>query len=169
MRHFEVVDEDDEDGEDFAPQIIDVDEDDESQASHIIGTTLQPLVVVLRDGNAGSKLMLTALKALDCVMTVGEEHGLDSVEIVDNYDGINIILNLQRHPSKAVREAAIKFIERHFEVVDEDDETLAPQIVDVDEGDETLAPQNIDVDEGDENLPPQVNGATFGLGLASSK
>lgn len=101
---------------------------------------VQPLVMVLTVENADSKLLQTTLEAIGCVITVGEENDLDCVRLVDEYDGINSIENLQNHPSTAVYEAAVKLIETHF-----------------------------GVEEDDENLAPHINGTTFGFGLSSPK
>jgi importin subunit alpha-1 len=101
---------------------------------------IQPLVMVLRIENAECNLLTTVLQAIERIIVVGEECGLDAVQLVHEYDGITIIENLQNHPSSVVYEAAVRVIETHF-----------------------------GEDEDDENLAPENNGTTFGFGLSSPK
>ncbi len=115
--------------------------------SHIMSLVdvggLQPLISVLRLQNIDSALLLVILEALGRILEVGTKFPHQNyVQLIDEYDGIECLEDLQTHPNDNVYQKVIELIENYL-------------------GSE---------EEGDENLAPVTNEAgTFGFGLASPK
>mmetsp|Transcript_34865 Transcript_34865/g.84334 ORF Transcript_34865/g.84334 Transcript_34865/m.84334 type:complete len:596 (-) Transcript_34865:288-2075(-) len=105
---------------------------------------LEPLCSVLSLEVTGPSLLVEILDALEKVMNVGIDIGVDYSKVIEEYHGIQAIEDLQEHQSDAVYEKAVHIIETYF--VDDDE-------------------------ENDEALAPKTQGDTFafGLDLASPK
>jgi len=90
---------------------------------------LEPLVKVLALENCEPSLLVAILDALRKVMEVGEAFANQSYEqLIDEFNGIEYLEELQTHPSEIVYEKVVSLIEDYFGVAEEgDDENLAPE------------------------------------------
>jgi hypothetical protein len=90
---------------------------------------LEPLVKVLALENCEPSLLVAILDALRKVMEVGEVFANQSYEqLIDEFNGIEYLEELQTHPSEIVYEKVVSLIEDYFGVAEEgDDENLAPE------------------------------------------
>jgi len=105
---------------------------------------LEPLVTVLAVGNIDPSLLVAILDAIRKVLEVDESSPFPKKydQMIDEWNGIELLEELQTHPSETVYEKVVGLIEDFFGVDD----------------------------EGDENLAPELNDSgTFGFGLASPK
>jgi importin subunit alpha-1 len=101
------------------------------------GTDLQVQGLIQNEGLASlcsilstgsdSKILLVALDAINRVLEVGEKHGKEYTVLMDEYEGITKLEDLQEHPNEEVYKKTIKMLERFFSAdEDVDDENLAP-------------------------------------------
>lgn len=103
---------------------------------------LEPLCSILNMSTANPDMLCTALEALENIMKVSNNQGMNYAILIDEHNGIEYLEELQKHPNEGVYSKAIEMIESYFGV----------------EGDE----ENVD-------LAPKANGDTFGFGLTSPK
>lgn len=87
---------------------------------------LYPLADVLSVGSADPTVLCACLDAVERILEVGEQVGLDYGRLFDEYQGIDHLEQLQEHPSDAVYKKTIKIIENHFGGEDAEDENLLP-------------------------------------------
>uniref|UniRef100_A0A7S4A8P8 Importin subunit alpha n=1 Tax=Pseudo-nitzschia australis TaxID=44445 RepID=A0A7S4A8P8_9STRA len=105
---------------------------------------LEPLISVLAVQNIDPSLLVGILDAIRKVLDVDEASSFPNKygRLIDEWNGIEYLEELQTHPSEIVYEKVVGLIEDYFGVED----------------------------EGDENLAPELNeSGTFGFGLASPK
>lgn len=86
-----------------------------------------------------SKMLLVALDAVECILTLGVRLNKDYASFVDECEGLAMIESLQEHESDDVYQKSITIIETFFGAEDE---------------------------EEDENIAPDVNGGTFSFGVS---
>lgn len=91
---------------------------------------LRPLVDVLGFVNADSTVLVAALDAVEQVLAIGARHNKEYGTLLDDYNGIDYIEQLQEHPSNAVYEKTLKIIETYFGDDGQEDENMAPQTTD---------------------------------------
>jgi hypothetical protein len=91
---------------------------------------LQPLAEVLSLHNADANVLGAALDAIEQVLEVGDRHERDYCKLLDEYNGIENLENLQEHPSNTVYEKTVKIIETFFGADEQEDENLAPAMTD---------------------------------------
>jgi importin subunit alpha-1 len=91
---------------------------------------LQPLTEVLAFHNADATVLVAALDAIEQVLLVGDRHGKDYCNLLDEYNGIDNLENLQEHPSTSVYEKTVHIIETYFGAEEQEDENLAPTLTD---------------------------------------
>jgi len=91
---------------------------------------LRPIVDILGFMNADSTVLMAALDAVDTVLAVGVRHDMDYVPLIDEYNGIEFIEQLQEHPTNAVYEKTVHILETYFGADDEEDENMAPVVTD---------------------------------------
>jgi HEAT repeat protein len=86
---------------------------------------LASLCSILSTGS-DAKILLVTLDAITRVLEVGEKHEKEYTVLMDEYDGISKLEQLQEHPNEEVYKKTIKLLERFFSDEDADDENLAP-------------------------------------------
>ncbi|KAL3934169.1 MAG: hypothetical protein SGBAC_010054 [Bacillariaceae sp.] len=91
---------------------------------------LRPLVDILNLTNADNSVLVAALDGIDQVLAVGARHDKEYGLLLDEYNGIALIEDLQSHPSNAVYEKTLKILETYFGAEEEEDENMAPAMTD---------------------------------------
>lgn len=91
---------------------------------------LQAFVELLAISSADSSMLVVALEALEAILVVGERHGKDYCSLLDEYNGVDFLENLQEHPSDAVYQKTVHIIETFFGGEEEEDENLVPTMTD---------------------------------------
>jgi importin subunit alpha-6/7 len=84
----------------------------------------------LEEGLSDPSMIMVILNAIDKILQVSLETGMDYLRIVDEYNGIDCIENLQEHPNDEVYNKAVYILENYFGGDEEEDENLAPDIID---------------------------------------
>ena len=88
---------------------------------------LEPLITVLKFGNIDPTLLLVILEALGKVLEVGGNLASQNyVDVIEKYNGIDYLEELQTHPSEAVYNKVVELIENYLGTED-GDENLAPE------------------------------------------
>ena len=90
------------------------------------GEGLQPLADALALQNADTSLLVACLDAIERVLEVGDKFGLSYGRLLDEYNGVDYLENLQEHRSEAVYKKTISIIDQYFGGEEEEDENLAP-------------------------------------------
>ena len=73
-----------------------------------------------------AKVILVVLDAIESVLDVGHRLDRPYVHLLDEFNGIELIEQLQEHPSDAVYTTTVKILEKYFVDEECDDENLAP-------------------------------------------
>ena len=90
---------------------------------------LEPLIMMLDLENVDTMLLVAVLDALRRILEAGEKSSeYNYVQLIEEYNGIESIENLQTHSSELVYEKVVSLIEDYFGVADEEDENLAPEL-----------------------------------------
>lgn len=91
---------------------------------------VRPLIDLLAFKNADAPVLVAALEAIEQVLLVGDRHGKDYCTLLDEYNGIDNLENLQEHPSDSVYKKTVHIIETYFGADEQEDENLAPTMTD---------------------------------------
>ena len=73
-----------------------------------------------------AKVILVVLDAIESILDVGNRLDRPYVQLLDEFNGIVLIEELQKHPNDAVYTKTIKILEKYFVDEECDDENLAP-------------------------------------------
>jgi len=88
---------------------------------------LEPLVAVLSLQNMETSLLLSILDALGKILEIGTKFPHQNyVELIEEYDGIGDLEDLQTHPNESVYRKVVDLIETYLGTEEEGDENLAP-------------------------------------------
>jgi len=91
---------------------------------------VRPLAEILAFMNADTSVLVAALDGIEQVLAIGARHDKEYGTLLDEYNAIDYIEELQQHPSNAVYEKTLKILETYFGADEQEDENLAPAMTD---------------------------------------